>query len=108
MHPDHEITEAEREEMRARMLAAIFPNTPRTDAQQDAFDKAVDFQIRHEKGRTSDELPAGARSVRIGHYSIEMQENWNGGDILCRQSLCGAAYGVLLYAGLLYKGVERV
>ena len=49
----------------------------------------------------------GAKSVRIGHYSVEMADS-GAGDLLTPRRLCGAAYGVLLYAGLLYKGVERV
>ena len=95
----------QREEMRARMLGAIFPNTPRTLAEQAAFDKAVDFQILHEMDQATD-VPKGAKSVRIGHYSVEMANN-GAGDVLTSRQLCGAAYGVLLYAGLLYKGVER-
>ncbi|MBQ8094107.1 MAG: hypothetical protein IJ242_11105 [Clostridia bacterium] len=108
MHTEHEITEAEREQMRASMLGVIFPNTPYTAFEKAAFERAVDFQILHNKTHSDNEMPAGARSVRIGHYTIEMQENWNGGDSLTRQTLCSAAYGILLTAGLLYKGVERV
>ena len=73
--------------------------------EQAAFDKAVDFQILHEMDQATD-LPKGAKSVRIGHYSVEMADS-GAGDLLTPRRLCGAAYGVLLYAGLLYKGVER-
>ena len=104
--PEREITEMQREEMRARMLGAIFPNTPLTPAEQAAFDKAVDFQILHEMDQATD-LPKGAKSVRIGHYSVEMADS-GAGDLLTPRRRCGAAYGVLLYAGLLYKGVERI
>jgi hypothetical protein len=103
--PEREITEMQREEMRARILGAIFPNTPRTLAEQAAFEQAVNFQILHEMDQATD-LPKGAKSVRIGHYSVEMADS-GAGDLLTPRRLCGAAYGVLLYAGLLYKGVER-
>ena len=106
MHEKREITEAQREEMRARMLGAIFPNSPRTCAEQEAFDRAVDFQILHEMDQETD-IPKGAKSFRIGHYSVEMADN-GAGDELSPRRLCGAAYGVLLYAGLLYRGVERI
>ena len=109
MHQKVEITDDQREEMRARMLGAIFPNFPKTDAEHAAFERAVEYQIRHEAGQAQQtEIPAGARSVRIGHFSVEMQQGWDGGDRLTSRSLCGAAYGTLLYAGLLYKGVERI
>ncbi|MBQ9010293.1 MAG: hypothetical protein IJ088_13345 [Clostridia bacterium] len=106
MHERGTITEEQREEMRARMLGAIFPNVPRTEAEQAAFDRAVDYQIWHDQEQQTD-LPRGAKSVRIGHYSVEMRDDAEG-DRLTARRLCGAAYGALLYAGLLYKGVERI
>ena len=103
-----EIPQEEREAMEARILGFIFPNSPKTAEQREAFDRAVAFQVQHERSleEAMGSLPPGMTRFSIGHFSMTFDRS--PGGRLTRESLCDAAYGVLLRSGLLYRGVERV
>lgn len=104
-----DVSEDERELMEPRMMAFIFPNKPRSCEERKAFDQAVKFQIDHEKSlaeRTSDaEIPEGTKAFTIGSFHMEFAEGVFDSR-LTRKTICPSAYGVLLQAGLLYRGVE--
>lgn len=110
LHPQaNEPTAEEKEAMQARMNAYIFPNTPYTAEEKAAFEKAVLFQIQNERmqkealgGQT---LPDGLKEFTIGHFQGAFETGIS--SALSRKTICGAAYGELLRAGLLYRGVER-
>ena len=92
--------------MRARLAEVIFPNERLTDAQEVALEEAVLYQIEHERRGLSKGavLPQGMSAVKVGILNLaQPQED----GVLSRKTMCRAAYGVLLSAGLLYKGVER-
>lgn len=103
-------TEDELEMMRDKMRAFIFPNTPRTESQIAAFEKACTYQIAHEKTIAAqcgdNAIPQGTESFQIGDFSMAFDVGSMGGA-LSKKTACPAAYGVLLREGLLYKGVER-
>ena len=110
LHPKaNEPTAEEKEAMQARMSAYIFPNTPYTDEEKQAFDKAVLFQIQHERMQAEalggQMLPDGLKEFNIGHFQGAFETSVS--SKLSRKTICDAAYGVLLRAGLLYRGVER-
>lgn len=95
--------------MEPRIKAFIFPSIPREPWEKKAFEKAVIHQIQHEKtiaaqldGQT---LPEGTTSFSIGNFSMSFDAG-SGGGRLTKKTICPSAYGVLLEAGLLYKGVE--
>ena len=93
--------------MEPRMKAFIFPSIPRTDAEIAAFNTAVFYQIEHEKSiqASMNEIPQGVTSFHIGDFSMNF--DGNGYDArLTRKTICPTAYGILLEAGLMYKGVE--
>ena len=92
-----------RESVSAALSALIFPNTPHTQEELAAFDQAVSFQLEHLT--SAPELPDGIESMQIGHFQIRRS---SGSGSSRYGGVCPAAYGVLLRAGLLYKGVERV
>ena len=98
-------------QMQERMSLVIFPNEIRTQMEQDAFDRACMLQIAHEREQGTQEVPAlpqGVKSFQIGHFQMSFGDHgYTGGDAL-PMHLCSAAYSVLLRAGLLYRGVERV
>lgn len=94
-------TREEREEMADRLLLFIFPNTPKTREERRAFEKAITYQLRHEKDMT---YPKGVSSFTIGHFTMRMEENGQT-DRLTRSTISAAAYACLLRAGLLYKGI---
>lgn len=101
-------TEEEREFMASRLLAFIFPNDPRTDEEKESFRKALEYQIAHEKtamnAAGSASIPQGTKAFKIGNFDMTF-ENGSFDGLLTRKNVCPAAYGVLLRAGLLYKGV---
>ena len=102
--------EDELEMMRDKMLAYIFPNTPMTADQKAAFEKACKYQLAHDKtviakmGNT--DLPDGVTGFEIGDFSMTFEAGAISSR-LTKKTVCPAAHGVLLSAGLLYKGVER-
>lgn len=104
-----EPTEEEREMMIPRMKAFIFPNKPRTLEEKAAFANAVRFQINHDKTvaekTNGAELPDGAKSFTIGSFHMEFEDG-TFDSRLTRKTICPSAYGILLLAGLLYRGVE--
>jgi hypothetical protein len=100
-------TEAETELMAERMRLFIFPNQPDTEEQVEAFNKAVAWQIAHEKSRQEsfDQIPDGVEGFKIGDFSMDFEEGVNSSG-LTRKTICPAAYSVLLRAELLYRGLE--
>lgn len=104
-----EPTKCEMEQMIPRMQAFIFPNTPTTAEEKAAFDKAVRFQINHEKSMneklSAAEIPDGMKAFTIGNFRMEFGDGAFDSR-LTRKTICPSAYGVLLTAGLLYRGIE--
>ena len=109
-----EPTDDELDMMSDRMYAFIFPNEPRTDVEREAFDKAIKYQIAHEKTLASEfaelgvlqALPDGVSSFSIGTFSMGFSgDGLKKSVTLDKNTICPYAYGVLLRAGLLYKGV---
>ena len=104
-----EPTTDERELMEPRIDTFIFPNHPTSEEEKAAYDKAVTFQINHEKtlaAMTGDvPLPQGVTAFDIGNFSMNFASG-SFDNALTRQTICPSAYGVLLRAGLLYKGLE--
>lgn len=98
------------ETMSDKLMAFIFPNTPRTESQKTAFNRAVIYQLIHEKtiakNNNSTSVPDGVQSFSIGKFSMTFEDGANA-TMLNRRNICPYAYGVLLREGLLYKGVER-
>lgn len=95
--------------MEPRIKAFIFPSIPRQQFEIEAFHQAVLHQIQHEKTLAAQmqgqALPDGTKSFSIGNFSMSFEDGSFSGK-LTRKSICPTAYGVLLEAGLLYKGVE--
>ena len=85
--------------MRAKMSGFIFPNVPISDFERAAFERAVNYQIEHERQRRA------AVGITIGHFSASFDDSAFTGK-LTRKTICDAAYSELLLAGLLYRGLE--
>lgn len=95
------------------LKAFIFPNTPVTQEEIEAFSRAVYVQAEHEKqmqetyGSEGIELPNGVSSFSIGHFSMSFAGNgYQNGAVLTKDTICPTAYSILLRAGLLYRGVD--
>ena len=102
-------TAAETELMEEQMRLFIFPNEARTEEEIEAFNKAVAYQIAHEKSREAQfsEIPDGVTGFRVGDFQMSFESGANRAGIT-RQTICPAAYSVLLQKGLLYRGLPRV
>jgi len=95
--------------MEPRMKAFIFPTIVHDGFEREAFDRAVYYQIQHEKtiaaAINNQQIPEGVTSFRIGDFSMTFGDG-SFDTRLTRKTICPTAYGILLEAGLLYKGVE--
>lgn len=95
--------------MEPRIRAFIFPSIPRQAFEIEAFNRAVVYQIDHEKtiaaatGKKA--LPVGTKSFDIGEFSMSFEDGASSSR-LTKKTICPTAYGILLEAGLMYKGVE--
>ena len=103
-------TEEETAMMEDRVRLFIFPNEAKSEAEITAFNKAVAYQIAHEKSKAEAfgdvPIPDGTNSFKIGDFSMSFDEGMNSYR-LTRKTICEAAYSVLLRAGLLYRGLPR-
>lgn len=95
--------------MEPRIKAFIFPSIPVLDFEIEAFNKAVRYQIDHEKTiaqkLNNQAIPEGVKSFSIGDFSMSFEDG-SFSSRLTKRTICPTAYGVLLEAGLMYKGVE--
>lgn len=95
--------------MEPRIKAFIFPSIPHEEFEIEAFNEAVVYQINHEKtlaAQTNGQsLPNGVTAFRIGEFSMNFGDGAFDGN-LTKRNICPTAYGILLEAGLMYKGVE--
>ena len=102
-------TQAEIEAMEPRIRAFIFPSIPRQDFEIEAFNRAVIHQINHEKTiaelTANQAFPAGTTSFKISEFSMTFSAGAFDSR-LTKKTVCPTAYGILLEAGLMYKGVE--
>ena len=57
-----------------RLRAFIYPNTPRTRAQTEAFELAVETQLKYEKQNDGESIPENVASFSIGDYSVALRE----------------------------------
>lgn len=96
-------------QMEPRIKAFMFPSIPRRDYEVEAFHKAVVEQIIHEKTiaekMQQQSIPPGVKSFEIGDFSMSFEDGAFDTRIT-RKTICPTAYGILLEAGLLYRGVE--
>lgn len=92
-----------------RMKAFIFPSIPVLDFEKTAFNQAVLYQIEHDNRQAeilnNQSMPQGVKSFDIGEFSMSFQDG-SFDQRLTKRTICPSAYGILLEAGLMYKGVE--
>ena len=82
--------------MRAKMSGFIFPNVPISDFERAAFERAVNYQIEHERQRRAAvgmSLPEGVTSVAIVHWQTDPQD-----DLRCGIQRAVAGWAALSWA----------
>lgn len=106
-------TDEETEMVRTALRSFILPRIPDTEAKIAAFEKAVKYQVAHEKTIEAQDadsnIPDGTRSFSIGTFSMSFASStgYQNSTLLTMQTICPYAYAVLREAGLLYRGVEN-
>ena len=92
--------------IRTDLFTFLAAFTGESGASGTAVTDAALYQIEHERRTLAKGavLPQGMSVVKVGVLNLKSPER-NGP--LNRRTMCPAAYGLLLNAGLLYKGVER-
>lgn len=91
----------------ARLKAYIAPNTPRTTAQREAFELAVEAQVEHEKAQANAQIgPAGAQSYSLSNDGVSMSVTYASaaGAAYTESTLHPYVWALLNNAGLLRKG----
>lgn len=90
--------------VRARLTAYIAPNTPRTDAQEQAFELAVEAQAEYESAQMQG-VPVGAQSYSMSNDGVSVSVTYAGaGAAYSEQTLSPYAWALLKNAGLLRRG----
>lgn len=93
--------------VQARLTAYIAPNTPRTKAQKDAFDQAVEAQADYEKSlETAQVGPANAQSYSENNDGVSVSVSYaaRAGAAYSESTLHPYVWALLKNAGLLRKG----
>lgn len=90
----------------ARLKAYIAPNTPRTKAQKDAFELAVEAQVEYERDMAGWQMaPAGASSYSMTNDGVSVSVTMAGGGAAYTEStLHPYVWALLNNAGLLRRG----
>lgn len=99
-NPNRAVGQEEMERARDKLYAKIFPNTPTTPDQRDAFERAVTYQAEADAYANDafEGLPRQVTSFHTGNFSATMEARTG-------LEMCPEAYGILLRAGLMYKGL---
>lgn len=87
----------------ARLTAYIAPNTPRTKAQKDAFELAVEAQMEYEQSAALAGVPAGVSSFSLGDFSATLSSG-AASPGYTRETISPYAWALLHNAGLLRRG----
>lgn len=88
----------------ARLKAYIAPNTPRTNAQKQVFELAVEAQVEYESAQMQG-IPAGAQSYSMSNDGVSVSVTYAGaGAGYSEQTLSPYAWALLKNAGLLRRG----
>lgn len=94
------------EYVRERLRAYIYPKTPSTEAQIEAFERAVLAQYEHETVNPVEAIPEGVASVSNDGVSVSYTQTGRSAGYT-QASIAPAAYAYLLNAGLLPGAVPR-
>ena len=89
-----------------RLEAYIFPHIPVTSAQKQAFERAVDAQVRFEQENGGAELPAGLNAVSIGDFSVSASSGARTAAYTS-ETLSPEAWAYLYRAGLLKGAIPQ-
>ena len=102
MNPSSEAYES----VRVRLEAYILPHIPVTSAQKQAFERAVDAQVRFEQENGGAELPAGLNAVSIGDFSVSASSGARTAAYTS-ETLSPEAWAYLYRAGLLKGAIPQ-
>lgn len=93
--------------VRERLTAYIYPRAPSTDAQEMAFDNAVEAQMEYEEAHPQEVIPEGVASMSNDGMSVSYMEAGSRNALYTQASISPAAYAYLLNAGLIGGAIPR-
>lgn len=91
--------------VRERLTAYIYPNSPKTPSQMEAFENAVEAQMKHEREYASYAAPDGVAAYSNDGMSVtfDTSRGFNGANPA--RGLCPDAYAYLFNAGLIGRAL---
>lgn len=90
-----------------RLTAYISPRKPTTQAQQTAFEDAVEAQMAYEDEHALEVAPDGVTSVSNDGVSISYADSGSRNALYTQSSISPVAYAYLLNAGLIPGSIPR-
>lgn len=91
---------AEHNGVRERMRAYLLPRAPKTEAERDAFERAVEAQAAYEASAGIGEIPGGVTSFTVGSFSATVSGSAHGAGYT-RETISPVAWACLRNAGLI-------
>lgn len=93
--------------VRERLSAYIYPRTPSTPEQKEAFENAVNAQVEYETEHPQEVIPEGITSISNDGVSVSYTESGSRNALYTQASISPAAYAYLLNAGLVGGAIPR-
>lgn len=87
--------------VRERLTAYIYPRAPATEAEQGAFEEAVEAQIEYETANEGLAMPYGVASASNDGVSVTFDSGRVSTAEYTIHTICPAAYAYLFNAGLI-------
>ena len=87
--------------MRERLTAYIYPRAPATEAEQAAFEEAVEAQVKYETANEGLAMPYGVASASNDGVSVTFDSGRVSTAEYTIHTICPAAYAYLFNAGLI-------
>lgn len=87
--------------VRERLIAYIYPRTPSDEAQEEAFENAVNAQVEYESENETIAAPPGVAAISNDGVSVSFESSRVTGGAYSIHTISPAAYAYLYNAGLI-------
>ena len=87
--------------VRERLTAYIYPRAPSNDAQNEAFENAVNAQVEYESENETIAAPSGVEAISNDGVSVSFEASRVTGGAYSIHTIAPAAYAYLYNAGLI-------
>lgn len=87
--------------VRERLIAYIYPRTPSDEAQEEAFENAVNAQVEYESENETIAAPPGVAAISNDGVSVSFESSRVTGGAYSIHTIAPSAYAYLYNAGLI-------